>query len=92
MDGELTAGVNVVERHLDDAPDAVLVDLVHAERLDAVLLEDAALAVVDVAQADVHEPVRLEHRLHPCELVDFGAYAEQEGERHAVDVACGGEG
>lgn len=56
--GEGTPRVDMVERHLDDAADAPLVDLVHRERLDAVLLEQAFLARVDVAQADIHELVR----------------------------------
>ena len=82
----LAPRVDMVERHLDDAPDAVLVDLVHAVCLDAVLLEDAALALVDVTKADVHEPVWLEERLHPRELVYLGPDPKQEREGHTVDV------
>ena len=48
---------------------------------------EAALALVDVAQADVYEPVWLEQWLDPRELIDLGADAEQEGEGHAMDVA-----
>ena len=90
VDGQVPVGVDVVQSQLNDLADTVLVDLMHAERLDAVLLEDAALALVDVAQADVHEAVRLEQRLHPCEFLYLGPEAEQEGERHAVDVPCNG--
>ena len=86
VDGELAPRVDMVERHLDDAPDAVLVDLVHRERLDAVLAQDALLARVDVAQADVHDALGRQDGLDPAELWDGLAEPEEEGDGHAVDV------
>ncbi len=92
VDRAVAARVHVVERHVDDAPDPVLVDLVHRERLDAVVLEDALLARVDVAQADVHDVRGLEHGLDPVELRHGLAEPEQEGDGHAMDVSWTGVG
>jgi hypothetical protein len=86
VDGAIPARVHGVEGHLDDPADAVAVDVGHAERLDAVLAEDLLLAGVDVAEADVHDPVRPERGLDPRELGDLLAEAEEEGDGHAVDV------
>ena len=88
VDRAVAPQVDVIERHLDDVPDAELVDLVHAERPDAVLLEDRLLAAVDVAQPDVHDPRGREDGLDPVVLGDGGVVdPEQEGDGHAVDVA-----
>lgn len=81
----------MVQRLLHDRADAKRIDLVHAERLDAVLAQEPLLARVDVAQADVHEPVGREARLHPCVLCDGRLVEpEEEGDGHAVDVPWGG--
>lgn len=92
VDRAVPRGVHVVEGELDDTPDAVLVDVVHAERLDAVLLEDGLLARIDVAQADVDDAVGREPRGRRGDPGVFGddgvVEPEEEGDRHAVDVPC----
>ena len=78
----------MIKRHLDNTTNTPFIDLMHGERLDAIRLEEALLARIDVAQADVHQLVRSERGLHPCEGGDRLTEPEQEGERHAVDVTC----
>ena len=73
----------MVQRHLDHLPNAMLVHLVHAERLDVVLFEDGLLAGLYIAQADVDETRWGEAVLHPGERREI-AEAEKEGDRHAV--------
>ena len=53
MDGCVSADVG--ERELHNAPDAVAVDVVHAEGADVVLTEDELFSAVDVTEADVDE-------------------------------------
>jgi hypothetical protein len=52
--GPVPAGVDIVQRHVHDLSDAVLVDLVHGEALDVVLPEYRLLGGIQVAQANVH--------------------------------------
>lgn len=53
-----------------------------------VLPEKLLLWRVDVAQSDVHEPVRLEERLEPGELRDVGSrQTQKEGYRASVQVS-----
>lgn len=87
MDGQLSTGVDVVQRHLDDLADPVLVHLVHRERLDVVFLEDLLFTVVDVAQTDVDKAVGFEDGLDPGVFFDLGAETQEERYGHAVDVA-----
>jgi len=82
------------ERHVHDLADAVAVDVVHAERLDAVLAQDLLLAAVDVAQADVHDLLDADAVLvrDPAErrVGLVAREAGEEGDGHAVDVAAVG--
>ena len=87
MNRQIPLWVHVIQCHLDDLPDTVFVDFVHAERLDAIFLQDAFFARVNIAQTDVDNAVGSEGGLDPCEFGDFGADAEEEGDGHAVDVS-----
>lgn len=87
VDGAVPVRVDVVKGHVDDAPDTILVYFVHGEGFDAVLLEDALLARVDVAQTNVDDAVRLEDGLDPAELWHGFTDAEKEGHGHTVDVS-----
>lgn len=75
---QVSVGVNMVKGHLDDLPDAVSVNVVHAEGFDLVLAQDALFARVDVAQPDVHEPFSLQERLHPRKLWNPASKAQKE--------------
>lgn len=59
-----------------------------------VLLEDLPLALVNVAQPDVDQPVRLQDRLDPRKLGDLflarAGQAHQERDGAAVQVPRGG--
>jgi len=49
--------VDVVERHLHDFANSILVYLMHAKRLDSVLPHYTLLAHVGISNADVHDLV-----------------------------------
>ena len=89
MDGRILPDMR--QRHLHDPPDAVPVDVVHAESLDAVVAQDLLLAAVHVAQANVHELGEADALVgaQPAEDVGarLGGQAGQEGDGHAVHVA-----
>jgi hypothetical protein len=65
MDRSSSVRVDVVQRHLDDLTDAVLVDLVHGECLNVVLLQDLLLAGVDISKTDVDDRLRVEAGREP---------------------------
>lgn len=90
MDGQIPFRVHMVQRQLHHLSNPILVHLVHRERLDPVLLQNPLFPGVDVAQTDVDDLVRFELRLDPGELWDGRAEPEEEGDGHAVDVACVG--
>ena len=83
--------VEVIEGHFDDLADAILVGVVHAEGLDVVLLEDLALAGINVSQADVHQAVRTQERLLGDPRVEGlhirSLQPEQERDRAAVQIS-----
>ena len=87
VDGAGAAGGDVLDGHLDDLGNAVLVDLVHGEGLDAVLTEDLLLTSVDVTETDVDETVRGEAGLDPGKLLDLAGDSEQERDGAAVNVS-----
>lgn len=87
VDGAGAAGGDVLDGHLDDLGNAVLVDLVHGEGLDAVLTEDLLLASVDVTETDVDETVGGEAGLDPAKLLNLAGDSEQERDGAAVDVS-----
>lgn len=87
VDGAGAAGGDVLDGHLDDLGNTVLVNLVHGEGLDAVLTEDLLLTSVDVTETDVNETVGGEARLHPGKLLELTGDSEQERDRAAVDVS-----
>lgn len=45
----------MVQSHLDDLTDTVLVDLVHREGSDTMLLENLLLARIDITETNVNE-------------------------------------
>lgn len=93
VNGARAVGGDVLDGHLDNLGDAVLVDLVHGEGLDAVLAEDLLLSSVDVTETNVDEAVGGEARLDPAELLELAGDSEQERDGAAVDVsAVGGLG
>lgn len=65
MDWQDTVWIDVVQRHVNDLADAVLVYLVHAKRSDILILEDLLLPLVNVTQSDVDNPVGFEDRKNP---------------------------
>lgn len=73
--------------HLDNLGNAVLVNLVHREGLDAVLLQDLLLASVNIAETNVDKTVGGEAGLDPGELLDLASNSKQEGDGASVDVA-----
>ena len=85
---------NPAERHVHDLANAMTVNIVHAERLDAVLAQDLLLTAVDVAQADVHDLLDADAVLvlDPAEgrVGLVGRKAREESHGHAVDVAAVG--
>lgn len=96
VEGQMDRSVraNPAQSHVHDLADAVTVDVVHAERLDAVLAQDLLLAAIHVAQADVYQlldadavlvlqPAERRVGLVRCET-------RQERDWHAVDVAAVG--
>lgn len=87
VDGAGAAGGDVLDGHLDDLGNTVLVNLVHGEGFDAVLTEDLLLTSVDVTETDVNETVGGEARLHPGKLLELTGDSEQERDRAAVDVS-----
>lgn len=88
MNGARTVGGDVLDGHLDDLGDTVLVDLVHGEGLDAVLAEDLLLASVDITETDIDEAVGGEAGLDPAELLELTGDSEQERDGAAVDVSA----
>ena len=86
MNREASVRIDMVQGHLDDLTDAVLVDLVHRECLDVVLFEDLFFGLVNVAQADVDEAVGFQNRFDPGVFFNLGAEAQEESNGHAVDV------
>jgi len=49
----------MVQGHLDDLADPILVYFVHAESLDVVLLKSTLLADIYIAKTDVDQSLRL---------------------------------
>jgi hypothetical protein len=53
MHGPRQPGIYMLQRHLHNFTDPVLVDIVHRKAFDLVLAEDPFLGGIDVAEADV---------------------------------------
>lgn len=90
MDRRIAA--DPAERHIHHPADAVAVNIVHAECLDAVLAQDRLLAAINVPEADVHDLLDADALvvLDPTEgrvWLVFGQPSE-EGDRHTMDVAA----
>lgn len=77
----------MLDGHLDNLGNAVLVDLVHREGLDAVLAQDLLLASIDIAETNVDEAVGGEAGLDPGELLDLASNSKQERDGASMDVA-----
>lgn len=73
--------------HLNNLGNAVLVNLVHGEGLDAVLLQELLLASVNITETNVDNTVGGEAGLDPGELLDLASNSKQEGDGASVDVA-----
>ena len=81
---------NMRERELHYPSNPMAIDVMHAERADAVLAQDLLLAAVDIAQPDVHEFRHADALLRgdPVEDALFVGLGEarDEGDGHAVNV------
>lgn len=77
----------MLDGHLDNLGDAVLVDLVHREGLDTVLAQELLLASIDITETNVDKAVGGEAGLDPGELLDLASNSKQEGDGASVDVA-----
>ena len=86
VDGQVPVGVDVVQSQLNDLADTVLVDLMHRESLDTVFLKDLPLASIDITKTDVDESVGGKITVDPLILGNRLVKAQQEGNRHAMDV------
>lgn len=75
------------------AGEYIPIDVVHAERLDAVLPQELLLAAVDIPQTNVHQLAGADDVLvlePPKDIpLVFPGQPGQEGHRHAVDVPAG---
>ena len=89
MDRKVPVGIDSIQSHLDNLPDTVFINLMHAKSFDAILLQDAFLCGIDVPKTNVYETVSLQHRLDPGKLRLVPCNAEEEGHWHAVNVSCG---
>src|SRR5690606_7787902 len=84
--------VHAVQRFLHDALHADLVDVAHVVDVQAVLLDQLLLALVDRADADLPHHVGRDRRRVTAEVGQFArAQAAQARHRHAVDVARRGD-
>lgn len=90
VDGARAVRRNMLDGHLDDLGDAVLVNLVHGEGLDAVLTEDLLLTSIDITETDVDQAVGGEAGLDPAELLELASDSKKERDRAAVDVTTVG--
>lgn len=95
MDREVPVGVDSIKSHLHHFPNPILVDFVHAESLDIILFQQLLLSFVDISQPDVDNLAgrELRPRFKPREEREDGFIArevEEEGNRHAVEVAAVG--
>lgn len=53
MKGSVAAGIDMLKRKFHDFANAVLVDVVHSENLDSVLLQNLLFGVINVSETDV---------------------------------------
>ena len=85
--------VDIVKSHFDHLADTELVDMVHRERLDLVVLENLTLSLINITQANIYNTVVhvLGRRREPA-LVRLNVRAiktQRERYRTAVQVARG---
>ena len=79
-----------VERFVEDVAHAALIEVAHGEDAGAALLEDLALAGIEVAHPDEHRVARQDLGRAPAHIDEVGiAEPQADRERHAVDVARG---
>lgn len=70
--------------HLDNLGDTVLVDLVHREGLDTIVAENLLLTSINVTETNVDKTVGGEAGLDPAKLLELASNSEQE--RHGASV------
>ena len=88
----MRAAVEPGERLLHGLTHAHLVDVAHVEHLEPLLVEEALLAGIDAAHAELADPRGFERRRGTAEPGERGRpEAAQAGERHAMDIAARGE-
>ena len=94
MNRQIPFWINVVQRHLNNFPNSILIHLMHTERLDIVLFQDALLPGINITQTDVHELLDADavFVFEPAErrVGLVGCKTREEGDGHAVDVAAVG--
>ena len=87
MDRQVPIRVNMIQSHLDDFSDTIFVHFVHGECFDSVVPDYLFLAFIEIAKTDIHELVGGKDAVDPLEFWDAPIKAEDERERHAVNVA-----
>ena len=89
LDVQVGVRVDRRQRQLHRVAHAFLVDEAHVEDLEAGLVDEALLARVDAADADLAHPLGADRRHLAADLDQLlGPVAAQHRDRHAVDVAA----